>query len=744
MKPFLSFCAALLLSFSLQAQRISLEKGWKFHTGDDPRYDSPQYNDSGWKSMEVGHYWEEEGHPGYDGFAWYRLHVIIPSSLKTESYLKAGFNIELGKIDDGDQVFLNGKLIGQNGGVNAPIEEGSYNQNRVYVLPITDPAIHWDQENLIAVRVFDHGGNGGMYEGPYSMHVMGINDFVDLDIQDHGFHFPSNNWVQKKILLKSTSNRLNMLGTLQLTIIDPATKKSIWEKSLSVSFSKSHPFVYHLSARLPLQQPYQAQYSFKEIHASQAIRKSEDIPYILTPQPSDRPRINGARVVGVRPGHPFLFQIPVTGSRPMTYAASGLPPGLLLNPVTGIVTGKLMEKKTYVVLLTAKNKFGSTHQPLRIVVGDQIGLTPAMGWNSWNCWGLSVSDQKVRAAAEAMKKSGLLEHGWTYINIDDGWEQGRNAAGQIVPNAKFPDMKKLADFVHHLGLKMGIYSSPGPKTCGGYEGSYQHELQDARSYADWGIDYLKYDWCSYGQIAPHADLKQLQHPYRVMRSALNQVNRDILFSFCQYGMGDVWKWGGAIGGNSWRTTGDIRDNWESMSGIGFKQGACAPYAQPGNFNDPDMLVVGKVGWGPSLHYSHLTPDEQYTHISLWCLLSAPLLIGCDMSQLDDFTKSLLTNDEVLAVDQDPLGKEAVQVAQDGPVKVYAKVLADGSHAVGLFNLGDHPIRGILKFSDLGISGSQVVRDLWREKNLGQFTQTFSALIPVHGVVLVKVSPEGKN
>ena len=194
-----------------------------------------------------------------------------------------------------------------------------------------------------------------------------------------------------------------------------------------------------------------------------------------------------------------------------------------------------------------------------------------MGWNSWNCFGCDVTEANVRAAADAMVASGLINHGWTYINIDDCWEAGRDADGNMLANEKFPDMKALTDYVHSKGLKIGLYSSPGPKTCAGHEGSYKHEELDARRYAEWGFDYLKYDWCSYGDIAPHPDHAALMKPYQVMRAALDKAPRDILFSLCQYGMGNVWEWGAEVGGNCWRTTGDITDTWSSMSRIGFGQ-----------------------------------------------------------------------------------------------------------------------------------------------------------------------------
>ncbi len=490
-------------------------------------------------------------------------------------------------------------------------------------------------------------------------------------------------------------------------------------------------------------------------------------PYILTPSAPATPRINGADVFGVRPGSPFLFTIPATGDRPMQFSAKNLPRGLKLDAATGHITGSLKKKGEFTVTLRAKNALGVVEKKFRIVCGDQIALTPPMGWNSWNCFAGAVSEERVKSAADAMVKSGLINHGWTYINVDDYWQnhrdskdptlQGpfRDAQGNVVPNSRFPDMKGLADYIHNLGLKAGLYSSPGPWTCGGCTGSWRHEQQDAETYAKWGFDYLKYDWCSYGDIALNelTNIMKAQLwgksapddasailPYKVMGKFMAEQNRDIIFSLCQYGMADVWKWGGSVNGNCWRTTGDITDTWRSMSGIGFKQDKAAPYAKPGNWNDPDMLIVGEVGWG-NLHPTHLTPDEQYTHISLWCLLSAPLLIGCDMTKFDDFTLNLLNNDEVLALDQDALGKEAVCIITDGGLRVYVKELEDGGRAVGFFNLGVEPLKlDFNQFVKLGLSGKQQVRDLWRQTDMTTVNTATGVLpltIPGHGVVLYK-------
>ncbi len=493
-------------------------------------------------------------------------------------------------------------------------------------------------------------------------------------------------------------------------------------------------------------------------------------PYILTPKPSDKPKLTGAKVFGVRPGSPFQFLVTATGDRPMTFSASGLPKGLSINKQTGLITGLLAKSGTHLVTLVAKNDKGKSERKFRIECGDQIALTPPMGWNSWNCFAQEVSADKVKRAANAMVKSGLINHGWTYINIDDFWENNRDSkdqsirgkfrdeAGNIVPNSRFVDMKELADYVHGLGLKIGLYSSPGPWTCGGCAGSYGYEKLDAESYAKWGFDYLKYDWCSYGNVInglPDNDplkvsslsynggseLNTAKKPFKEMGDYLRQQPRDIVFSVCQYGMSDVWKWGGSVGGNSWRTTNDITDTWASVKNIALDQDKSAPYAKPGNWNDPDMLVVGHVGWG-NPHPSKLRPDEQYLHISLWSLFAAPLLIGCDMEKLDDFTLNLLTNDEVIEINQDPLGKQATCAQTIGDLRIYVKELEDGSKAVGFCNFGlDIVDISYNDFDMLGINGQITVRDLWRQKvtcNIETHSDKLNIKVPAHGVLLYKL------
>jgi alpha-galactosidase len=481
-----------------------------------------------------------------------------------------------------------------------------------------------------------------------------------------------------------------------------------------------------------------------------AISRPIEPAYILTPKAPETPRINGPKVYGTRPGHDFIYRIPATGDRPMKFSLKGLPKGLALDKSNGIITGKIEVAGRYETVITAKNSKGSTSRKFTIVAGNQIALTPPLGWNSWNCFACAIDQEKVKAATDAMVNSGLADYGWSYINIDDCWMiqsdsddptlggKPRDENGNMKTNKKFPDIKALTDYVHSKGLKIGIYSGPGPRTCAGYTACYQHEEADAKQFADWGFDYLKYDWCDYERIAKDHSLPELKKPYLVMRDALEKSGRDIVYSLCQYGMGDVWRWGAEVGGNCWRTTGDITDNWASVESIGFGQAGLEYFAGPGHWNDPDMLVVGKVGWGPALHPTNLSPNEQYTHISLWALLAAPLLIGCDMTQLDDFTFSLLTNNEVLDINQDPLGMQAGPILKEEGIEIWARNLEDGSKAVGLFNRGMRSATITLKRSDLNISGDYTVRDVWKQEDIGPLDESYSAEVPSHGVKLLKI------
>jgi alpha-galactosidase len=368
---------------------------------------------------------------------------------------------------------------------------------------------------------------------------------------------------------------------------------------------------------------------------------------------------------------------------------------------------------------------------------EKLSPTPPMGWNSWNHFGHKVTDADVRAAADEIVLSGMRDAGYIYVNIDDTWQGERNAQGVIQSNSKFPDMKALAAYVHSKGLKLGIYSSPGPKTCANYEGSYGHEAQDAQTYASWGVDYLKYDLCSFSAIMKKESNGDQQKAYQIekaayekMYKALQATGRPIVFSLCQYGGDDVWKWGPQVGGNLWRTTGDISDNYRRMSQIGFSQAGLSKYAGPGHWNDPDMLEVGNGG---------MTEDEYRTHMTLWSILAAPLLAGNDLSKMTAETLALLTNREVIAVDQDRLGTQGDRLSSDATSEIWVKPLSGGAKAVGLFNRSPNPATISLNLAAVGFKRNAQLRDLWTHKNVRAKNGMYSVEVPAHGAAMLRIS-----
>ena len=361
-----------------------------------------------------------------------------------------------------------------------------------------------------------------------------------------------------------------------------------------------------------------------------------------------------------------------------------------------------------------------------------IAATPPMGWNSWNHFAGKVTDADVRAAADALVSSGMAAAGYTYVNIDDTWEGERDAQGNIQTNSKFPDMKALSAYVHGKGLKLGIYSSPGDKTCAHFAGSLDHETQDANTYAAWGIDYLKYDLCGLRTImtgTPEANHKIMVDAYAKMRDALKATGRPIVYSLCQYGDDQVWRWGTTVGGNLWRTTGDISDRYASMTSIGFAQAGLAPFAGPGHWNDPDMLEVGNGG---------MTLDEYRTHMALWAILAAPLLAGNDLSKMTPETLALLTNRDVIAIDQDPAGMQGDRVAAEGPLEIWVRPLAGGAKAIAIFNRGGRPMSASVDFAKLGLPHAKV-RDLWLGTTVTGFDKPANPIIPSHGVLFLRAS-----
>lgn len=498
---------------------------------------------------------------------------------------------------------------------------------------------------------------------------------------------------------------------------------------------------------------------------------NSDKKYILTPEPGPKPRINSAKIFGATPGYPFLFTIAATGKRPIRFSAENLPDGLVLDPQTGIITGKINKRGVYHTTLKAKNASGEATKTLTIKIGDTIALTPPIGWNGWNALAGHLNKENVMASARGMVKSGLRDHGWSYINIDDSWQGKRGGPlNALQPNEKFSNIKEMADEIHSLGLKAGIYSTPYVYSYAGYPGAssdfpnggenyqpikanrkssaligkYRFETNDAKQMAEWGFDFLKYDW--------RIDVNSTER----MSTALKQSGRDIIFSLSNNAPFEKVKdW--ARLSNMWRTGPDIRDNWNNLYMLAFTLDKWAPYNGPGHWNDPDMMIVGNIATGAELHPTRLTPDEQYSHISIYSLLAAPMLIGCTLDQLDAFTLNLLSNDEVIEVNQDPLGKAGRLIADENGVQVWKKELEDGSCAIGLFNINDYgtkpasyfrwgneqPKQYVFDLSKAGLTGNWKLRDLWRQKNLGTFQHTFQTSIPFHGVVMIRCYPQNK-
>lgn len=494
-----------------------------------------------------------------------------------------------------------------------------------------------------------------------------------------------------------------------------------------------------------------------------------DKKYTLTPPSVPRglgAKINSAKLFGATPNNPFFYTIAATGQKPIVFSAENLPNGLVLDKKTGIITGHVAQRGTYVTTLKAKNAFGEATKQLTIKIGDTIALTPPIGWNGWNSWEAHIDREKVIASADAMVKMGLRDHGWTYINIDDAWQgvrTGRDTALQ--PNEKFPNIKEMFDYIHGLGLKVGLYSTPYISSYAGYVGassdlptggethtqimtkkqSFQHigrykfEPNDARQMAEWGVDFLKYDW----RIDTASTAR--------MSTALKQSGRDIVFSLSNNAPFEkVADW--ARLSNMYRTGPDIKDSWTSLFLTAFSLDKWSPYSGHGHWADPDMMILGKVSIGPIMHDTRLTPDEQYSHVSIFSLLAAPMLIGCPIEQLDDFTLNLLTNDEVIEINQDPLGKAARLLAEENGVQIWAKPLEDGSVAVGLFNTADYgktpqsyfrwgtekPKSFTFDFNKIGLKGTYKLRDVWRQKDLGSFKDVFKTEIRHHGVVFLRL------
>jgi hypothetical protein len=710
----------------------------RFATGDDPARAQPGFDDRQWAELSTLSNYEKQGFADYDGYSWYRIHVHIPASLKASVRWPQRLHLYLSSVDDVDETYLNGVKIGQTG--QFPDDPRGYatswNALRNYYVDVATGLVHWDADNVIAVRVYDGSGGGGFYRDMPSLGMAEIVDGLQLDTARSRIEYRPGSFSAQLHWLNTFP--VALAGQMDYDVYDAAARKPL--RHASAPFQVAANGETTLAVEAPQRAGIELRFRFTERSTGAVGEAVYHAPYLLTPAEALRPQINGARVLGARPGSPVYYRIAASGKAPLAYAVRGLPPGLKFDAHAGVISGMAPAAGKYRLELEARNALGKAQRTLTLRTGDQLALTPPMGWNSWNAYGLAVDADKVRSVADAMISSGLAAHGWTYINIDDGWESAARASdGTIGSNSKFPDMPGLSRYLHQRGLRFGIYSSPGPLTCGRFLGSLGHERQDAATYANWGVDYLKYDLCSYETLmSKQPTLAEHQAPYRQMGAALAAQPRDIVYSLCQYGNAEVWKWGGEVRGNSWRTTGDIEDSWRSTKEIIDSQHLSSPYASPGHWNDPDMLVVGEVGWGGALHPSRLTPDEQYSHISLWSLLAAPLLLGNELTHLDAFTRNLLVNDEVIAVDQDPLGRAAQRAWSQDDWQIWVRELADGRHAVGIFNFGE-------QFRTLKLAGlvpelraGAPLRDLWRQRQLAPLTEGYSAQVPAHGVLLLAV------
>ena len=463
------------------------------------------------------------------------------------------------------------------------------------------------------------------------------------------------------------------------------------------------------------------------------------------------PVINPPTVVGIYPGTPFLFTIPTEGTRPIKWSADNMPSGISLDQSTGIISGTLKERGEFVVKVKAENKFGAAEGNLTIKIGDLLALTPPMGWNSWNTFADQISDSLVRQIADSMVSTGMRDRGYQYINIDDLWQLvERDPDGNIQINrAKFPfGIKPVADYVHSKGLKLGIYSDAALLTCGRVAGSYGNEEKDIRDFTAWGIDLLKYDYCN---APPSRDTAIVR--YGRMARAIRNSSRSIVYSVCEWGPREPWKWADSLGGNYWRTTWDIRNAWKkdiydeahnSILQITDINAALADYASPGHWNDPDMLVIGiynKSNTVVNEAGADGCNDEEYrSHMSLWCLMAAPLLAGNDIRNMNQATKEILLNSEIIAVNQDPLGKQAKKIRDDGDSEVFAKPMEDGSWAVGLLNRNDSVDKMIrISWNELAIKGKLKVRDLWEHQDKGRFSDYFECNVKPHQCIVIRIS-----
>ena len=701
----------------------------------------PEMDDASWGEIDITKRWNDQGFPqNARAYGWYRIHVNLPKNVLNSADQQNAIILNLPKADDVDECYLNGKLIGSTGRMptNPAGYFGAVNDVRNYVVDIKNDGVRLDEDNVIAVRVYNRGGGGGLFNNPLTITCPKAADglsmrLTDTNVGQYHYDIEVNN-----AYMTATA------GTLDITIIDRETGVKVKSLSKKLSLKRNNPV--RVTIPYNMDRMYQLTATYTDAKTGKVLTESRQLKYVLTPTAPTTPRFNGAPVWGVRPGSPVIYRFPVSGEKPMKFTCGNLPAGLQLTE-SGVLSGKIDCAGDLTFTVTAENAKGKSQQEFTLKVGDDmIGQTPPMGWNSWNCCGLTVTQEKVISSAQALIDKGLADYGYSYINIDDGWEAAeRNPDGTLDANEKFPSMKELVDWLHERGLKFGIYSAPGATTCGGYLGSLGYEKEDAEVWNKWGVDYLKYDWCSYENVRVQENdygYASCIRPYLLMQKFLRQQPRDIFYSLGPLGGTQVYLWGLYCDGNSWRTAQDINDTWKSIYDVGFRQQlGKSQNSSIGHWNDPDMLVVGKVGYGlgentNGLRETRLTPDEQYTHITLWTLVSSNMLIGCDIAQMDDFTLGLLCNNEVNAINQDLLGKQADRVLKEGDIEVWRRPLADGAIAVGVFNVGDEDQQVDMKSLLYGQKPTITIRDLWRQKNLSP--SELNCIIPMHGCRFLKV------
>jgi alpha-galactosidase len=495
---------------------------------------------------------------------------------------------------------------------------------------------------------------------------------------------------------------------------------------------------------------------------------------ILTPAPKKEPRINGPEIYGAKPNRKFIYRIPCQGKRPIHFKIDNLPDGLVLDSNEGVISGVVPEKMGhYYMTFHAANNYGSDSQKFDLVVGEKIALTPPTGWNSWGGHMLLISDSLIRYAVKVFVENGLADVGFQYISLDDCWmrisqygydarnefkkEQHRgfnyngliggvrDSAGDVIPNEHFPDMKSMTDFVHKYGLKAGIYSSPGPYTCQNFVGSFGHQKQDADQYAKWGFDLLKYDMCSGGQVLSY--FKKLDSTYRQsefwrpMATYIRDEHRDILFNLCQYGKDNPWEWAPGLGISSWRIGGDLNHNVDDYFAQAMRIAtSLRSYSKPGQWNDPDFMYINQLrDFRHMMNPTHdipLNTNQRYQYVTLWSIVCAPFFFSCDINNINEFTIKLLTNPDVMAINQDKLGYVAKVLKNENDEVVMLKLMSDGSRVLALFNTNKDEQKVIkADLPSLGFANNTAVYDVWREKKLGTFKSSFSAEISPNGVGL---------